>query len=54
MWQSLNFFFFFFFQNVFDSVNKGTDSYISLDEWLDALDRKSLKYVIVFHLYILL
>lgn len=30
---------------IFNSVNKSNDSYISLEEWLDSLDRKSLKDV---------
>lgn len=32
-------------KGIFDSVNKSNDSYISLEEWLDSLDRKSLKDV---------
>lgn len=32
-------------KNLFNSVNKGSDDYITLDEWLDTLDATSLKDV---------
>lgn len=30
---------------IFDDIKKGSDDYITLEEWLNALDRKSLKDV---------